>query len=165
MIHMTHDRNHGRAGNQVFRSINNFVFFQFQGIVNSDEFHSISEFTRHEFNHVGFESLVNRNHHTQAHTFADNIRITNVDQVGQLTDADKFRNLEFVAFLLFVSGLFRIFFSPGTTVFCLASSSASTRSGQFGLGFTNLFLNFFFVYFFLIAGAGCTAVCIACRRT
>ncbi len=143
----------GERGDQIFRVVIVFFFFHFRGIVDADEFHRIAEFAGYQLDDVGFQALVDGNHHPEAHTFADDFGIAHVHQVSQFADADEFGYLEPAVEHFFVAGLFGHFFAFGAAIFGFEAFAAAARSGQFGLGLADLFLDLFFID--LLGFAGC----------
>ena len=75
MINMTHNGNNRRTWLQfIFTILIFFYLFHFHLLFHVNELYIITKFTGHQFNYFGIKTLVNGNHNTQAHTFADYIR-------------------------------------------------------------------------------------------
>ncbi len=101
MVNMSHNRDNGRPGNEVFFTVR-FLgdgFLQFNG----DKFNRIVKFFRDQHQGFSIEALVNGNHNPQAHAGGYYLDDGYMHEVGQFIHTDKFRNLDdiFIFFFLF----------------------------------------------------------------
>jgi len=142
MVNVTHDGDDGRPVLQVICIIFFILVFHFHLLLHVDELDFEAEFSGHEFDHFRVEALVDGYHDAEAHTLADDFGEADVHQVGEFAHADEFCQLEFVVLHAFAHA-FGHFIAFGATVFGFQALSATTGTGQFGLGFADLILDLF----------------------
>ena len=153
MVYVTHDGYDRRSWNQVLRIIFIIIILQVISIFQSDKFYFKTKFAGYQFNDFRIQTLVNGHHDTEVHTLANYIGKAYVHQVGQFTYGHKFCYLQPVIDRLFAHR-FSGFIAFGAAVFGFQALSPSTRTGQFGLGFADLFLNGFLIDFFVLPANG-----------
>ena len=142
MVDVTHDGDDRRSGLQVFRIIFLILVLHLHLFLHVDEFDFEAEFSGDELDDFRIEALVDGYHDAKAHTLADDFSEADIHQVGEFAYADEFRQLEFVV-LHALADPFGHFITLGATIFRFQALSATTGSGQFGLGLTDLILDLF----------------------
>src|SRR6202000_3493844 len=98
-------------------------------IIDAYKFNDIAKFSSHQLYDIRFQTLVDRHHHTQAHTLADYLRVAYVHQVSQLAHTDELSNLQPVVRDLVSAGMFSHFVAFGAAILSFQAFPTTTGAG------------------------------------
>src|SRR5690606_2172805 len=84
-----------------------------------DKFYFTVKFTSHQLYHLCIETLVDRYHNTQAHTFTNHLGEWHIEQGCQFGNRDKLSHLQYAAIVLCFccSTFFGHFFALASSIF------------------------------------------------
>ena len=99
VIHVSHHRHNRRTRLPIFRII--LFFFNSFGYFGTYIFRLESELLRNDVDRLGIETLIDRHHHTDAHTGRDHLRDRDIHHVCQIVSRHKLGQLQHLAFLCF----------------------------------------------------------------
>ena len=145
MVYVTHYRYDRSAMFQILFGI----FFLYDSLCHFRTyiFCFEAEFFRHQIDCLGIQTLVNGNHHTDAHTSSDDLRNRNVHHACQLVGCHEFRQLQYFAFRHFL--VFQLLHTVGhhvTFFLTVFRSLILTFGGQASQSFLYLLCYILFTY-------------------
>src|SRR5690606_39462165 len=79
MVNVTHDSNHRSTLYSIFQAFVVISFF-ISILLKIDKFYFTVKFTSHQLYHLCIETLVDRYHNTQAHTFTNHLGEWHIEQ-------------------------------------------------------------------------------------
>ena len=148
MVYVSHDCNNRSTMFQIFRRI--FLFNNGLGYFCTDIFSLKSKFFSHKINRFCIQTLIDRNHHTNAHTSSDNLIYRYVHHACQFISSHKFCQFQYLAFCHFL--IFQFLHTVGrhvTFFFTIFGTFVLTFACQTSQRFFNLLCYIFFAYFLL----------------